>query len=166
MRRLLNGLGNVLLTVLIMLLIGYGWAFFELKIMLKDNPELMGYVFYQQTDNSMEPDFSKDDIVITKIDEKYEVGDKVLMMSEDNKYVVRTVSSIGANVSTSCTKCNEDNKEVSKNAIIGKSVAKVVGFGKLINFFKQKWFLITLAVVGFLMVVISQYIHETPKKVF
>ena len=67
-RRIFNDIGNVILTILVLLLIGYGFAFFELKIMLKDHPELFGHTFVLIHDNKMVSDFYKDDIAIVKKD--------------------------------------------------------------------------------------------------
>ena len=55
MGRFVHAIGNVFLTILIMLLIVYGWAFIEVKLLLKSQPELFGYVFYIQEDESMAP---------------------------------------------------------------------------------------------------------------
>lgn len=166
MNRLLNGIGRIAITLLIMLLIGYGWAFIELKILLKNNPELFGLVFYQQADSSMISIFSEDDIVIVQKGSSYASGDRIMYVTEDNEYYIRTVFSVNDNMVTlACDNCKLENKETNVNTVIGKAIGKIRGFGKIINFFKQKWFLITLALVGFTFVIISQYIHETPKKI-
>ena len=166
MNRLLNGIGRVAITLLVMLLIGYGWAFIELKILLKNNPELFGLVFYQQADSSMISTFSEDDIVIVQKGSSYVSGDKIMYVNENNEYYVRTVSTINGNIVTlACDNCKLDTEEINTNTITGKAIGKIRGFGKIINFFKQRWFLITLALVGFTFVIISQYIHETPRKI-
>lgn len=165
MNKLLNAIGRVALTLLIMLLIGYGWAFLEMKILLRSNPELFGLVFYQQTDSAMVTSFSEDDIVIVQKNADYTVGDKVMYMTEENDYYVRNVTGINSNAITiSCDNCKLDHEEIATNMVVGKAIGKIRNFGKFIKFFKQKWFLITLAIVGFGFVIISQYIHETPKK--
>lgn len=166
MNKIFNFFGRVALTILTILLIGYGWAFFEIKILLKSNPELFGFIFYQQTDSTMISTFSEDDVVVIKKDANYQIGDKIMYMTEDNDYYIRNVTNVSdERVNLSCDNCKLENEEVSKNAVIGKAVGKINSFGKFIKFFKQKWFLITLAVIGFSFVIISQYIHETPKKI-
>ena len=164
MKRMLNIVGNVLLTILVMLLIGYGWAFFEIKIMLKSNPELFGYVFYQQKDDDMATDFNKDDIVIIKKNESYNPGDRVLYLI-DGEYRVHTVVSVD-NVSTvtKCNTCITNNEPIDNSTVIGRVTGKIVFLGKFINFFKQKWVLTAIAVIGFLCVIVSQYIGNKPKK--
>lgn len=165
MNKLLNIIGRIALTILIILLIGYGWAFLEIKILLRSNPELFGLVFYQQSDSAMISSFSEDDIVIVQKDSKYTAGDKILYMTEENTFYVRNVTAITSDVvSLSCDNCKLEHEEVHTNSVIGKAVGKIKNFGKFIKFFKQKWFLITLAIVGFGFVIVSQYIHETPKK--
>ena len=166
MNKLLNFVGRVVLTILIIFLIGYGWAFFEVKILLRSNPELFGLVFYQQADSTMITSFSEDDIVIVKKESDYASGDRIMYMNEDGDYLIRTVTSMSDNsLTVSCDNCKMENNEIATNKVVGKAIGKINGFGKLINFFKQKWFLVTLAVIGFSFVIISQYIHEAPKKV-
>jgi len=165
MGRFLDAMGKSILTVLVLLLIGYGWAFFEMKIMLKNNPELFGYIFYQQNTDDMIPDFIKDDIVVIKKNASYNPGDIVLYLTEDGDYRVETVTYHDAiSTSVKCAACDE-NVTVGNSNILGRAIGKISYFGKVINFFKQKWFLVTLAIVGFIFVVVSQYIHDTPKQI-
>lgn len=166
MNKTFNIIGKTLLTILIMLLIGYGWAFFELKIMLKPNPELFGYVFFVQEDEKMSPTFDIDDVVVVKKDETYGVGDRIFYMLESGEFKVRTLTNASlANLEVKCDNCSEATSEVGKSTVIGKAIGKIKGFNKFIKFFKQKWFLTAIAILGFAFVIISQYIHETPKKV-
>ena len=165
MNRFINALGKSVLTILIILLIGYGWAFFEMKILLKSNPELFGYVFYQYTLDDMTPTINKDDVVIIKKDDAFNVGDRIMYLNSDSEYMVRTVSSVSTDAAyVACDMC-ETKEAVQNRTVVGRVVGKISYFGKFINFFKQKWFLITLAVVGFSFVVASQYMHEKPKKI-
>lgn len=166
MQRFLNAIGKSMLTFLLILLIGYGWAFFEMKIMLKNNPELFGYIFYQQPDEEMIPDFNEDDVIIVKKNGEYTAGDRVMYIKDNGKSVVRTVAHTDLySTSLKCATCDEPSATIDNGAVIGKAVGKIVYFGKFINFFKQKAVLITLAVIGFIFVVVSQYVHETPKKI-
>ena len=106
MGKLLNFIGRIALAVLIVLLIGYGWAFLEIKILLKSNPELFGLVFYHQADSTMAASFSEDDIVIVQKNSNYITGDRIMYMTEDNSYYIRTVHKIEANsVILSCDSC-------------------------------------------------------------
>ena len=84
MRKLLNTLGNILLTILVMLLVFYAIAFVEMKIMLKDNFEIFNYTFVIVKDKSMIKDFQKGDIAIINRDLDYEVGEKVLYINKTN----------------------------------------------------------------------------------
>ena len=94
MNKFVNAIGKSVLTVLIVLLIGYGWAFFEMKILLKSNPELFGYVFYQYTSDDMTPTVNRDDVAIVKKADTFDVGDIIMYLSSDSKYMIRTVSSV------------------------------------------------------------------------
>lgn len=165
MKSLLNTLGNVLLTVLVMLLIGYGWAFFEIKIMLKTNPEIFGYMFYQQNTDDMEEDFHVDDIIIIKKNDTFKAGDIIMYLTEDNeKKVHRVVSTDAVSTTTKCNKCESNNAPIDNSTVLGRAVGKIAYFGKFINFFKKKAVLVTIAVIGFIFVVASQYIKVNPVK--
>ena len=166
MNKVFNFVGKTVLTVLIILLIVYGWVFFEVKILLKNNPEFLGFIFYQQADSSMITTFSEDDIVIVQRDAEYMIGDKIMYMAEDNTHYIRTVTGISSNVVTlGCDNCKLESAEVKTNVVVGKAIGKIYGLGKFINFLKQKWLLITMAIVGIGFVIISQYIQEIPKKI-
>lgn len=165
MKRILNVLGNVLLTILVILLIGYGWAFFEIKIMMKSNPELFGYVFYQQNTDDMATDFNIDDVIIIKKDEKYNIGDRIFYSLGRNEYKVSTVvHKDSLSTVTKCNTCLENDAPIDNSMVIGRVVGKLVFVGKFINFFKQKVVLVSIAVLGFIFVILSQYIQYKPHK--
>lgn len=166
MNKFINALGKSILTLLVILLIGYGWAFFEMKIMLKSYPELLGYLFYQVETEDMFPDFNEDDVVIVKKNADYITGERVLYLTENSEYKLGTVVHTDSlSTTTKCDTCSQNNAPIDNSTVIGKAVGKVSAFGKFINFFRQKWFLTSLAVLGFIFIVASQYIHETPKQV-
>lgn len=167
MKSFIRALGNILLTVLVIILIVYGWAFIEMKLLLKSQPELFGYAFYMQGDDAMSPEFSTNDVIVIKKDAEYVKGDYVLYLDgEKSVYKVQNVVSITTDqVTTRCLNCSEGDTTVSTDNVVGKAVGKVVFMGKIINFFKQKVVLITIAVVGVAFLVISQYMEFKPKKV-
>lgn len=167
MKNFVHAIGNAILTILVMLLIGYGWAFFEIKIMLKSNPELFGYIFYQQKEDDMVPTFNVDDIVIIKKDENFQSGDRIMYLDQNSDFKIQTVVATDAiSTTTKCDTCNINNAPIANSTILGKAVGKIAYFGKFIDFFKQKWFLVLLATSGFGCVIASQYMrtNNTVKK--
>lgn len=165
MKRIFNVFGNVLLTFLVILLIGYGWAFFEMKIMLKSHPEMFGYVFYKQNTDDMIPDFDKNDVLIIKKNATYNKGDRVLYLTSDSEYKIHTVVAVDSiSTTTTCNTCITNNKPIDNSTVIGRVVAKIFFLGNFINFFKQKWVLVSTAVLGFLFVIMSQFLGEKPVK--
>lgn len=162
-RRLFNDIGNVILTILVLLLIGYGFAFFELKIMLKDHPELFGHTFVLIHDNKMVSDFYKDDIAIVKKDAEYNIGDRVLILSSKKGYVLSTViASDSVSTTTQCNTCSKPEAPVDNSQVIGKAVAKIRYLGKLIRFFKKKIVLFILALLGIGCIVASRFAAYKP----
>ena len=165
MKKILNILGNILLTILVILLIGYGWAFVEMKIMLKSNPEMFGYVFFQQKSDDMMTDFYPGDIVIVKKNAEYNPGDRILYLDEDSEYNIQTVVSVDSvSTTTKCNTCSMNNPAIDNSQVIGRVVGKFAFLGKFITFFIQKWVIMTVAILGFTCVIVSQYLKSTPIK--
>jgi len=165
MKRFINAVGNAILTVLVMLLVGYGIAFVQIKLMLKSNVELFGYIFYIQPDSKMEDRFSKNDVILIKKDANFEVGD-MIFYTENAKYYVRTVENTNDLVTTvRCESCISESKEVKNNKILGKAVAKVILIGSVITIFKNKIVLTMMGIIGFACVIISHYLKVKPDKV-
>ena len=162
-KRLVNNIGNVILTILVLLLIGYGFAFFELKIMLKDYPELFGYAFVLVNDNKMVDTFYKDDIAIVKKGDDYRVGDKVLVYNDKTYRLSTVIATDAVSTTTQCSTCSKPEKPVDNSQIIGRAPAKIAYLGKLIRFFKKKLVLYLLAFAGIGCIVASRFIAYKPE---
>ncbi len=167
MRRFLHGIGNAFLTIVMLILIVYGWMFVEIKLMLKSYPELFGYIFYLQEEGDMSPQFEPQDVILVKKGEEYQSGDIVLYFdSKDSKYKIHNVvSKDSTKTVTKCAMCDENNEPVSNDNIVGKAVGKVMFMGAIVSFFSQKIVLILFAIVGVTFLVVSQYFEYKPKKV-
>ena len=165
MKRFINAIGNALLTVLVMLLIGYTIAFIEIKLMLKPNVELFGYILYLQPDSKMEDRFSKNDVILVKKNAQFEPGEMILY-TDNGKYYVRTVESTNDLATmVKCESCLSESKEIKNNKIQGKAVAKVILIGSIIVLFKNKILLTVLGLVGFICLIISHYLKVKPDKI-
>lgn len=164
MRRFLYGLGNAFLTVLLILIIIYGWAFVDLKIMLKPYPDIFGYTFYMIKDDTMAPDFYTNDIAIIDNKANYGVGDKILFLSKDSKYYIHTIVSTDSMATTTkCNTCAKSDAPIDSSQIIGKAVAKISYAGVVVNFFKKKSVLAALAIFGVGCLIVSQSFKYKPK---
>lgn len=161
MDKFISLLGKIVLGVLTVLLIGYCWAFFEMKIMLKDNPELFNLTFYHQKSDNLAPQINVDDIAIVNRNSSYNVGDIVFFTNEKNEYKMGIVTY----VDDFATSVKGYTENISNSAVLGRVSSKISYLGKLINFFKKKWFLVLLAIVGFTLVTVSQIMDEKVKKV-
>lgn len=166
MKRFLRSMGNVLLTILTILLIFYGWAFVEIKLLLKSQPDIFGYAFYQQKENDMSPEFEVSDVIVVKKDAEFQEGDIILYFdSKDSLYKTHYVVATNSKQTvTKCATCESNNEPINNENIVGKAVGKVLFMGSIIAFFKQKIVLIIIAIVGITFLVISQYMEYKPKK--
>lgn len=166
MKKLVNTIGNVILTLLIILLIGYGFVFIEMKILLKPNPELFGYIFYIQPDDRMMDDFYENDIIIIKKDANYIKGEIVYYMGDNNKYYVRRVTQVSDDFTTTkCNNCINKEKKVDNQKVKGKAIGKILFLGNVLILMKNKVVLTVLAAIGFTCLIASQYMVYKPKKV-
>lgn len=164
MRRILNTLGNVLLTILVMLLVFYGIAFVEIKIMLKDNFEIFNYTFVIVKDKSMVTDFQKGDIAIVNRNLEYDMGDKVLYINNKDKYVISNVMyKDSISITTRCNTCSKDSEPIENSKVIGRVFAKISYLGWLIILFKKKIVLIILALFGLGCLIASRFVKYEPK---
>lgn len=138
-----------------------------MKLLLKSQPELFGYAFYMQGDETMIPEFSENDVVVVKKDVEYIIGDYVLYLDgNESVYKIQNVVSITPDtITTRCLNCDDDNTTISTDNVVGKAVGKVVFMGSIIKFFKQKSVLITIAILGITFLVISQYMEFRLKRV-
>lgn len=166
MKNFFRAMGNSFLTIMVILLVVYGWAFIEMKLMLKSQPEMFGYVFYMQKENDMSPTFENNDVVIVKKDSEYNEKDNILYFDGvDSHYKIHEVASInGEDIITKCIECTTENEPISKNNVVGRVIGKVSFLGAIINFFKQKAVLILIAGAGITFLVISQVIEYKSSK--
>lgn len=166
MRKFLRGIGNAFLTIVVLILIVYGWMFIEVKLRLKSYPELFGYVFFLQEEADMSPQFEVQDVIMVKKDEEYKVGDIIMYFDgKDSKYKVHNVVALDRNTTvTRCASCEKSNEPISNDAVVGKAVGKVMFMGAIVGFFSQKIVLVIFALVGVTFLVVSQYHELKPKK--
>lgn len=158
-------MGNAFLTLVVLILIVYGWIFVEIKLLLRPYPELFGYVFYLQEEADMTPQFEVQDVILVKKDADYRAGDIVLYFDgKDSKFKVHNVVSHDASLTvTKCATCEANNPAVTNDHVIGKATGKVMFMGAIVAFFSQKIVLILFAVVGVAFLVVSQYFEYKPK---
>lgn len=165
MRRLLYGLGNFLLTILIIVVVCYGWVYVEQKFMAKPYPEIFDYTFYLVKDNTMAPDLVKDDVVIIDKKAKYDVGDSILFRSaDDDKYKVhKIVTYDGSSTTTKCNTCEVEDKPIDSTQIVGKAIAKLSYVGIIIRYLTKKEVLLGLLIGGLLLELLSGLFKYKPK---
>lgn len=166
MSKFARALGNALLTVLVLILIVYGWAFIEMKILLKSQPEFFEFAFYLQKSDDMMPEINMNDVIIIKKNEMYNQGDAILYFdSNDSKYKLHyVVSTDNDTVTTKNAITKEYNSPIRKENVVGKAIRKVAFFGAIVSFFKQKIVLLIIGIFGITFLVISQYMEYKPKK--
>ena len=156
MKKLVNALGNTILTILVLILIVYGYIFFETKIMLKKYPELFGYGFYLVNNDQMAPDFYTNDIVIIK-NKKTSPGDIVMYLNNNGKFKFNRMSTNQNGIITLIDNIDEDKtKDIETNKVTGIVIGKIAYIGVIITKLQNKLVLLIIGIIGFTLVCLSQ----------
>ena len=165
MLKALKVLGTLFLSLLIIILIIYGYVLFETQIRLKNYPEVLNYKFYLVEDKTNLKDINVGELVIIKENSKISKGDIVLFLNNDNTYSLSRVIS-NNNVSASLKGDSEESEVLMNNSVIvGKAVKKIKDARTIINVFTNKILLIILAILGLSLVIFSQSKLNKPKQI-
>ena len=166
MLKIIRALGALFLSLLMIILISWGYVLFETQIRLKNYPEFLNYKFYLVKNETSLKDISVGELVIIKKDTQIDRGDIVLYLSNDNDYVLSRVMSKSSSISVLLKKDNEDEELLTNSSVIvGKAVKKVKGASSIINILTNKILLLFLAISGLVLVVFSQHILNKPKQI-
>ena len=130
LRRILKTIIDVLTLLIfaVLVLLIYG----NVKMMFTGNDysEIFGYSTFEVASGSMEPTFSKDDIVIVKSQDSYDVGDIISFKNKENEVITHRIKTKRGNVLTTRGDANnsDDGATITMDRIIGK-VVKVLKKG-------------------------------------
>lgn len=144
MSRAAKGLGTavkIVLIVLIVLLLFYNVIMLFGKFVLKqDKPTFFGIAFSVVTSGSMEPTIKVHDVIVTKSQSSYEVGDVITFFdSARNEYVTHRIVLKTQEAYTTKGDANngQDAFSVPQSAVVGKVVGNLGGVGKVVQFLQS-----------------------------
>lgn len=140
-------------------------AFYNLYMLIaryafhNDMPTFFGFSFAVVATGSMQPQIAAGDVIVTKAQENYEVGDIVTYLDASRgDYVTHRIVSITDDASF-ITKGDANNTEdlspVPKSAVVGKVVSVWHGFGAVVQFLQSPLGLFVILAGGIILWLIT-----------
>lgn len=118
-------------------------------------PMPFGYGTAVVLSGSMEPTFSKDDLIIVKKKDSFDIGDIVVYQSNDSLVVHRVVSMDGDMVVTKGDANNIEDASFDKIAIKGVVIGCIPSLGVFVNAIKTPTGTIVVLLCAFLLIELS-----------
>ena len=132
----------------------------------RETPDFLGFKTYEIVSRSMEDTINKNDIIVVKKVDKNEINENdIISFDNGNEIITHRIVDIeninGQTLYTTKGDNNrfEDDEKISFEQIEGKYVFKLSKLGYLMNFLKNKYFLIILFII-----LIFCFIHITNVK--
>ena len=122
MRKVAEVIINVLTVIVFIFLAIIIFAKVRMLITNKDYFELFGYSAFNVATGSMEPTIKQNDIIIVKMNDKYEIDD-IITFEKDNAYIKHRVIMINDNnVITKGDANNTNDVAIDKKLILGRVI--------------------------------------------
>lgn len=122
MRLALKIIYNILLFLFIIILFCLIYNFVNLKILKKDYTNFFGYTIFEIASGSMSPSLVEKDLVIVKINGKFNEND-IITYKKDNAYITHRVVSIFDEYYVCKGDANNTNDQpIKKSDVLGKVV--------------------------------------------
>lgn len=94
----------------------------SIKVLHKPYANTFGYSIFEIATGSMEPTLNVKDLIVVKITKDISVDDIVTYIEEDNLITHRVISINGNNITTQGDANNSIDNNITKDAIIGKTI--------------------------------------------
>ena len=151
-----NAIWRHILLVICGLLLGINIYLVNANNLLGNKlPMPFGYGAAVVLSGSMEPTFSKDDLILVKKTDNIDIGDVVVYQSNDSLVVHRVVSMDGDMVVTKGDANNIEDLSFDKNAIKGVVIGCVPSLGVFVNAIKTPAGTVVVLLCAFLLTELS-----------
>ncbi len=144
----------ILLTVLLAMLLTFNLYTIIAKA-ATGNPQstVFGYSAAVVVSGSMEPTISVNDMVVSRSQEQYAVGDIVTFVSGDSLVTHRIVEETeGGFITKGDANNTEDMEPLSPDQIVGKVVWSIPAIGIVLEYLKTPLGMLCLILIGFLLI--------------
>ena len=151
-----NAIWRHILLVICGLLLGINIYLVNANNLLGNKlPMPFGYGAAVVLSGSMEPTFSKDDLIIVKKKDSFDIGDVVVYQSNDSLVVHRVVSMDGDMVVTKGDANNIEDASFDKSAIKGVVIGCIPSLGIVVNAIKTPAGTVVVLLCAFLLIELS-----------
>lgn len=114
---------NIVISFIFLLVIVVGYNYMQLQIMHKDYANFFGYTVFEVSTGSMAKTINVYDVILVKITKDVNENDIVTYKNEDELITHRIMEINGDKIITKGDANNTEDKEITKDAIIGKVIS-------------------------------------------
>ncbi len=114
---------NIVIAFIFLLVIVVGYNYMQLQIMHKDYANFFGYTVFEVSTGSMAKTINVYDVILVKITKDVNENDIVTYKNEDELITHRIMEINGDKIITKGDANNTEDKEITKDAIIGKVIS-------------------------------------------
>ena len=114
---------NIVIAFIFLLVIVVGYNYMQLQIMHKDDANFFGYTVFEVSTGSMAKTINVYDVILVKITKDVNENDIVTYKNEDELITHRIMEINGDKIITKGDANNTEDREITKDAIIGKVIS-------------------------------------------
>ena len=114
---------NIVIAFIFLLVIVVGYNYMQLQIMHKDYANFFGYTVFEVSTGSMAKTINVYDVILVKITKDVNENDVVTYKNEDELITHRIMEINGDKIITKGDANNTEDREITKDAIIGKVIS-------------------------------------------
>lgn len=135
---------------------------YQTKIQNKEYANIFGYSFFQIASGSMSPTMEKGDIIFVKLDENNLSENDIVIFKDNSDLVTHRIIKI--NEDTIITKGdanNSEDKEIKKDAVIGKNVITIKHISVIQNILHEP--VVKILIIAIILVDIIFVVYNSKK---
>lgn len=158
MNRFLKILKISLFSIVVLFLLVNIWTLFARNVLKQDLPSVFGVSGAVVASGSMEPEFCKNDFILVKEKETYQVGD-IITFKDGNGFTTHRIVAIEDGLFVTKGDANNavDPLKVESSNVIGRVVSVWHGFGGFILFMHSVWGILLIFMVGLIAILIEPF---------
>lgn len=155
---------NILIILILIITIFISYTYINLKLLKKDYPNIFGYTFFEVTTGSMSPAIKKNDIIIVKLNTKYQKNDIVTFKSSKSYVTHRIIDKSNKNVITKGDANNTEDKIININKIVGRVILIIPKAGLLKEILLSPFVLLLLILTTVITNITYSYTPKSKSK--
>lgn len=143
---------NIIIAFVFLIVMIVGYNYVQLQILHKDYSNFFGYTIFEVSTGSMAKTLNQYDVIAVKITKDVEVNDIITYKQDDELITHRIMKIDGEKIITKGDANNTEDREITKDAIIGKVISVYPKLGVWAKVFSEPNVLIsvfiTLVLIG------------------